>query len=77
MTLTGEEVRRRVGEFAAHWGGYQGSERAEAQTFLNELLGCFGSDRREMGARFEESTRSGGFMDMVWPRVCTHAPFDG
>lgn len=70
MTLTGEETHRRLAEFAARWGGYKGSERSEAQTFLNELLDCFGTSRREAGARFEESTRSGGFMDMVWPRVC-------
>ncbi|MGH9920565.1 MAG: DNA methyltransferase, partial [Nitrososphaerales archaeon] len=56
-------------EFAARWGGYQGSERAEAQTFLNELLACYGVDRQAAGARFEEH-RAGGFMDLFWPRVC-------
>jgi hypothetical protein len=38
VPLSAEEIRRRLGEFAARWGGYQGSERAEAQTFLGELL---------------------------------------
>jgi hypothetical protein len=33
VALSAEEIRRRLGEFAATWGGYQGSERAEAQTF--------------------------------------------
>lgn len=70
MTVTGEEIRRRLREFGARWGGYAGSERAEAQTFLNELLECYGTSRREAGVRFEETTRSGGFMDMIWPRTC-------
>lgn len=69
MALSGEEVRRRLTEFAALWGGYQGSERAEAQTFLNGLLDCFGTSRLEAGARFEEP-QQGGFIDMVWPGVC-------
>lgn len=64
-----EEIRRRLAEFAAHWGGYQGTERAEAQTYLNELLACYGIDRQAAGARFEERTE-GGFMDLFWPGVC-------
>ena len=69
MPLSGEEIRRRLAEFAASWGGYQGTERSEAQTFLNGLLECYGTDRRAAGARFEE--RSGdGFMDLFWPGVC-------
>jgi hypothetical protein len=47
---TEDEIRRRLGEFAARWGGYHGSERAEAQTFLNELLACYGVDRQAAGA---------------------------
>ena len=54
MTTPGEETRRRLTEFAARWGGYRGSEKAEAQTFLNGLLECYGVDRRLVGARFEE-----------------------
>lgn len=64
-----EEIRRRLAEFAAHWGGYQGSERAEAQTFLNQLLACYGVDRQAAGVRFEEHG-PGGFMDLFWPGVC-------
>lgn len=64
-----DEIRRRLAEFAAHWGGYHGSERAEAQTFLNELLACYGVDRQAVGARFEERA-AGGFMDLFWPGVC-------
>jgi hypothetical protein len=70
VAVSGEEIRRRLAEFAARWGGYQGSERSEAQTFLNELLTCYGTERRDVGARFEDVTPSGGFMDMLWPRVC-------
>jgi hypothetical protein len=69
VALSGEEIRRRLREFAAAWGGYTGTERSEAQTFLNALLECYGTDRRAVGARFEELT-SGGFMDLFWPGVC-------
>jgi hypothetical protein len=69
LPLSGEEIRRRLAEFAASWGGYQGTERSEAQTFLNRLLECYGTDRRAADARFEERT-DGGFMDLFWPGVC-------
>jgi hypothetical protein len=70
VPVSPEEIRGELKELAVRWAGYRGSERAEAQTFLNELLACYGTDRRAIGASFEESTRSGGFMDMIWPRVC-------
>jgi hypothetical protein len=54
--------------FAQRWSVYRGSERAEAQTFLNELFACYGTDRREV-ARFEEP-QEGKFLDLIWPRVC-------
>lgn len=69
MPPSEEEIRRRLAEFAAHWGGYHGSERGEAQTFLNELLACYGVNRQDAGARFEERG-AGGFMDLFWPSVC-------
>ena len=69
MALSTEEIRHQLGEFAAKWGGYEGSERGEAQTFLTQLLSCYGADREAVGAKFEEPT-SGKFMDMIWPRVC-------
>lgn len=69
MPPSEEEIRRRLAEFAARWGGYHGTERAEAQTFLNELLACYGVDRLEAGAKFEEHG-PGGFMDLIWPGVC-------
>lgn len=69
MAPSEDEIRRRLAEFAARWGGYQGSERSEAQTFINQLLECYGVDRQAAGARFEERTE-GGFMDLFWPGVC-------
>lgn len=68
MPLSGEEIRRRLGEFVEQWRRYQGTERAEAQPFLNQLLACYGTDRGQV-ARFEEPT-GGGFIDLIWPRVC-------
>ena len=71
MPLSGEEIRARLAEFAARWGGYKGTERAEAQTFVNELVACYGTDRQAIGARFEDPPAGGaGFIDMIWPRVC-------
>ncbi len=69
MPRSGEEIREGLAEFVARWRDYAGSERAEAQTFLNELLASYGTERKSVGVRFEE--RSGaGFMDMIWPGVC-------
>jgi hypothetical protein len=66
--VTGEEIRARLTAFAARWSVYDGSERAEAQTFCNELFDCYGTSRRDV-ARFEEA-QGGRFLDVIWPRVC-------
>ena len=66
--LSGDEIRLRLQAFAARWSVYAGSERAEAQTFLNELFDCYGTDRRAV-ARFEDP-QEGRFLDLVWDRVC-------
>jgi hypothetical protein len=68
VPLTGEEIRRRLIELAERWSVYEGSERSEAQTFLNQLFECFGTKREDV-ARFEEP-QNGGFIDLLWPRVC-------
>jgi hypothetical protein len=68
MAPTGEEIRARLTAFAAKWSVYDGTERAEAQTFLNQLFECYGTDR-EAVARFEPY-QAGGFLDLLWPRVC-------
>src|SRR3954447_14997436 len=67
--LSAEEIRNNLVEFARSWSLYFRSARAEAQTFLNELFACYGTDRREAGALFEEP-QEGRFLDLVWPRVC-------
>ena len=68
LALSAEEVRAKLAAFAAKWSVYDRSERAEAQTFLNELFACYGTDRQEV-ATFEEP-QSGRFLDLVWPRTC-------
>jgi hypothetical protein len=68
MALSGEEIRRRLVAFAEKWSLYDGSERAEAQTYLNELFQCYGTVRGEV-ARFEDP-QHGRFLDLVWDRVC-------
>jgi hypothetical protein len=67
--MTGEEIQRRLVDFARKWSIYEGSERAEAQTFLNELFACYGTDRFDAGARFEEP-QEGRFLDLLWERRC-------
>lgn len=69
MPQTGDEIRARLEKFVARWHDYTGTERSEAQPFLDGLLGCYGTDRKAVGARFEQ--RSGtGFIDLIWPTVC-------
>ncbi|MGH8901814.1 MAG: DNA methyltransferase [Egibacteraceae bacterium] len=74
MTLSGQEIQRNLAAFAKRWGSYAGGERAEAQTFLNELFDCYGTDRRTAGIEFEENQhRPGGtrgFLDAWWPPHC-------
>lgn len=67
--MTGEEIQRRLVDFARKWSLYDGSERAEAQTFLNDLFACYGTDRLDAGARFEDP-QHGKFLDLIWPRRC-------
>ena len=54
---SGEEIQSALRAFAGQWRGYAGSERGEAQTYLNELIRCYGADRRAVGAEFEDATR--------------------
>ena len=68
MALTGEEIRARLSVFAARWSVHDGSERGEAQTFLNELFDCYGTSRPEV-ATFEQA-QQGRFLDLVWPGTC-------
>lgn len=66
---SGEEIRSALVGFAAKWGSYSGSEKAEAQTFLNELFEAYGSNRQTAGALFEDFKSTSGFMDLHWPGV--------
>ncbi len=67
---SGEEIQKELSAFARSWRDYSGSERGEAQTFLNELIACYGADRRAAGAIFEDAHTADGIMDMYWPDVC-------
>jgi len=68
VPLTSEEIRSRLSTFAAAWSVYEGSERSEAQTFLNGLFECYGQRRGDV-AHFEHH-QAGQFLDLIWPRVC-------
>lgn len=66
---SGSEIESALSAFVAKWRGYAGSEAAEAQTFLNELFAAYGSDRKDVGAHFEDFKTSAGFMDLHWPGI--------
>ncbi|MDO8338914.1 MAG: hypothetical protein Q7T15_11765 [Microcella sp.] len=66
---SGLEIQAALAVFVKKWSGFSGTEKAEAQTFLNELFACYGSDRGEVGALFEDFATSAGFMDLHWPGV--------
>ena len=68
MPLTGEEIRANLTRFVARWSVRDGYERGEAQTFLTELFDCYGKRLSDV-AEFERF-QAGGFIDLIWPRVC-------
>ncbi len=68
MPLIGEEIRASLTRFVARWSVRDGYERGEAQTFLTELFECYGQRLTDV-AEFEHFQK-GGFIDLVWPRVC-------
>ena len=49
--------------FASRWSVYEGSERGEAQTFLNELFECYGTRRSDVAAF--EKPQAGRFLDLI------------
>lgn len=67
--LSGLEIQDALRAFAKKSSGYSGSERSEAQTFLNELFACYGSNRHGVGALFEDFKSTAGFLDLHWPGV--------
>jgi hypothetical protein len=62
----GAEIHAALVGFVARWRDYAGTEIAEAQTFLNELITCYGVDRVAAGMLFEH-TLAVGRMDLFWP----------
>ncbi len=70
MAKSGPEIQDALRRLVAKWQPYAGSEKAEAQTFLNELFAAYGTDRFEVGAKFEDFRASAGFMDLHWPGIC-------
>lgn len=70
LVRSGDEIQAALRAFATDWRDYSGSERSEAQTFLNELIACYGANRRAVGARFEDAHTADGIMDLYWPDVC-------
>ncbi|WP_348774064.1 DNA methyltransferase [Micromonospora sp. WMMD1076] len=64
---SGEQIRSALVKFADRWQGYSGTERSEAQTFLNELFECYGRNRKDAGAVFEDAHASTGIMDLHLP----------
>lgn len=65
---SGAEIQQRLRAFVQRWQDYAGGEREEAQTFLNQLIDCYGVDRLAAGVRFEHHlSHGGGFVDMFWP----------
>ncbi|MDH4378686.1 MAG: hypothetical protein QE263_02100 [Vampirovibrionales bacterium] len=71
MPLTLNEIRRNAQDFAREWQGVA-SERAESQSFWNDLLKVFGVNRRYV-ASFEKAVerlgRAQGRIDLFWPGI--------
>ena len=67
---SGEEIQADLRKFVTRWRNYAEGERSEAQTFLNELIACYGADRKAAGALFEDAHTATGIMDMYWPPRC-------
>ncbi|WP_157509507.1 DNA methyltransferase [Glaciibacter superstes] len=66
---SGSEIQAALEKFVKKWSGFAGTEKAEAQTFLNELFEAYGSDRTAVGALFEDFKSSAGFMDLHWSGI--------
>lgn len=66
------EIRNNLTAFAAEWGS-ETREAAEYASFWDELLRCYGVERRRV-AIFQQqaqraSTSNTGFIDFFWPKV--------
>lgn len=70
---TSQEVLAKARAFTRKYDGIS-VERAESQSFWNDLLSVFGIDRRAVGAEFERVTKrtdtgGTGRIDVFWPNV--------
>lgn len=65
--LSGEQIQANLHAFAKRWATYSGTERAEAQTYLNELFEAYGQNRLDAGAQFEDPQPGGGIVDLIYP----------
>ncbi|MHB1883482.1 MAG: DNA methyltransferase [Acidimicrobiales bacterium] len=65
--LSGAEIQQNLRTFVQRWRSYDGTERSESQTFVNELFATYGQDRRDAGALLEERQTTGGIMDLIYP----------
>lgn len=65
---SGEEIQVALRAFVRRWIEFSGTERSEAQTFLNELFATYGVDRKEC-AHFEAPQGTGGIVDCNYPGV--------
>jgi hypothetical protein len=66
---SGVEIQEALRAFVSRWDDYAGTERSEAQTFLNELFATYGADRKEV-ARFEDPQGgTGGIVDCLYPAI--------
>jgi hypothetical protein len=69
MARSREEIGAALADLVERYRDYAGTERGEAQPFLEQLLTAYGTDRLAVGARYEERTGA-GFMDLIWPGIC-------
>ncbi|CAG7844480.1 hypothetical protein USB125703_00713 [Pseudoclavibacter triregionum] len=70
--LSWNEIRKNLDEFALEWAG-ESREHAEYASFWDQLLACYGVQRRRV-ATFQQqaeraSTKNIGFVDFFWPKV--------
>ncbi|MDA8080657.1 MAG: N-6 DNA methylase [Actinomycetota bacterium] len=68
--VSGEEIKRALADFVKRWKDYEGTERAEAQTFLNELFVVYGNPRIDLEGNtvaFFERPQEGGIVDLIYP----------
>ena len=65
---SGDEIQEALRSFIGRWGNYAGTERSEAQTFLNELFGAYGAARHRQGHPLPRAHRQlGASGDHCWP----------